>query len=83
MPAGWNAASITLEVSPDNGTTWQGVKKVDGTAYTLTVAQGTYVVIPPADLLGIPGNGQVRLVASAAQTTAARTLIIFYAGARA
>lgn len=82
MPAGWDAATITLQVSPDGGTTWQTVKKVDGTSYTLTVAAGTYVVIPPADLLGIPGNGKVRLVASAAQTTAERTLLIFYSGSR-
>jgi hypothetical protein len=82
MPAGWDAASITFQVSAD-GTTWQTVKKVDGNNYTLTVAQATYVVIPPADLIGLPGVWQIRAVASAAQTTAARTLTFILAGSRA
>lgn len=61
MPAGWTAANLTFQMSPDGGATWREVTKVDGTAYQLTVAGGQFVLVPPADLYGIPYNSQFRV----------------------
>jgi hypothetical protein len=43
MPAGWDAASITVQVSVDGGTTW--LEAQDGaSAFSLTAAAGQYLM---------------------------------------
>ena len=87
MPAAWTAAVLTLQTSMDNGTTWNEVVKADGTAYQLTVAASQAVMIPPADLIGIPPNALVRLRSGTSGTPvnqgAARSVTVVLSGDRA
>lgn len=51
MPAAWDAASLTFQVSVDGGTTW--LEMQDGaSAYSLTVAAGQYIAFEPFKWLG-------------------------------
>lgn len=43
MPATWTAASITLQVSPDGGTTWQELYDGAGNEVTITAAAGQFI----------------------------------------
>ena len=46
------STAFTFLASYD-GITYVAVKRVDGTAYSITVASDTYTVIPPIDLAGV------------------------------
>ena len=48
MPAVWNAAPLTFQVSPDGGVTWQELFDGAGNEVTITAAAGQFV-IPLAD----------------------------------
>jgi len=72
MPAAWTAASLTLQMSIDNGATWTDVFDNDGTPISLTVAASRYVKLNPADFAGI---NFVRLVSSVNQA-ADRSIVI-------
>jgi hypothetical protein len=51
MPAGWDAASLTFQVSVDGGTTW--LEMIDGaSALSLTAAAGQYLAFEPFKWLG-------------------------------
>jgi hypothetical protein len=43
MPASWTTASITFQVSPDGGTTWQELYDGNGTAVSITAAAGQFI----------------------------------------
>jgi hypothetical protein len=43
MPAAWTAASITFQVSPDGGTTWQELYDGAGNEITITSAAGQFI----------------------------------------
>lgn len=52
MPAGWDAAALTFQVSADGGTTWlemQGISAV----ISYTAAAGQYIAIDPTLWRGI------------------------------
>ncbi len=51
-PAALTGVALTFQGSHDN-VTYKAVTKVDGTAYTVTVAASKYVVIPSNDLGGM------------------------------
>lgn len=56
MPATWTAASITFQVSPDGGTTWQELYDGAGNEVTITAAAGQFIVplsVPNYDLRGV------------------------------
>lgn len=53
LPAAFTGVTLTFQVSVDNGQTYQPLYKADGTAYSVTVAAGRYVQIPPYDFAGI------------------------------
>ena len=75
MPAGWDAASITLQASRD-GAAWFNVYDQFGTELTLTTAASRYIAIPPSLLAGV---GYIRIRSGTSATpvnqTAARTLV--------
>jgi len=74
MPAGWDAAAITLSMSQD-GTTWSNVYDTSGNELTIQAAAGRYIPIGPAIL---PGAGFIRVRSGTSGTpvnqTAARTV---------
>lgn len=43
MPAGWDAAALTFQVSTDGGTTWSELYDSSGNVATWTVAAGRYI----------------------------------------
>lgn len=48
MPAGWDAASLTFQVSVDGGTTWLNAYDSSGTEIAATAAASHYIYLPPA-----------------------------------
>jgi hypothetical protein len=44
MPASWVAASLTFQVSPDGGTTWQELYDDAGNEVTVTAAASQFIV---------------------------------------
>ena len=52
MPAAWDAASITLQESPDNAT-WQNLYDNNGGEITVQAAASRTIVIPPSLLPGL------------------------------
>jgi hypothetical protein len=46
MPATWTAASLTFQVSPDGGTTWQELYDDAGNEVTITAAAGQFLMLP-------------------------------------
>lgn len=77
MPAGWDAAAMTFQVSADGGTTWQELFGSGGSAVSYTVAANNFVAIDPATWRGI-NMIKVRSGTSGATVnqTAARTLTL-------
>ena len=53
MPAGWDAAALTLQTSEAQAGTFRDVYNEDGTELALTVAAGRAVVVEPARLPGV------------------------------
>ena len=53
MPAAWDAANLTFQVSHDGGTTFNNLYDKDGTEYTVTASTSRYIILPPADFAGI------------------------------
>ena len=52
MPAGWDAASLSFQVSVDGGSTW--LEMQDGaSAYSLTAAAGQYIAFEPFKWTGV------------------------------
>ena len=57
LPANWTAAGLSLQVSPDGGTTWAELWTVAGAPYavgTVTIPSSTpvYIAIDPTTLRG-------------------------------
>jgi hypothetical protein len=52
MPAAWTAASISLQVSLDGGTTWLELINTAG-AVSYTVAASQFLALDPATLHGV------------------------------
>jgi len=74
MPAGWDAATLTIKGSAAAGGTKRTIKNDVGQTFpTMTVAVDTIYSID-ANALMLAGVHFISLVASAAQTTAARTI---------
>lgn len=47
MPAGWDAAALTFQVSVDGGVTFLELAATSGTAVSFTVAQSQYIAVDP------------------------------------
>ena len=74
MPAGWDAATLTIKGSAVAGGTKRVIKNDAGQTFpAMTVAVDTIYSID-ANALMLAGVHFIALVASAAQTTAARTI---------
>lgn len=52
MPAGWDTAAMTFQVSADGGTTWLEMQTTSG-AVSYTVAASQYIAIDPAIWRGV------------------------------
>lgn len=52
MPAGWDAADLTFQVSADGGTTWLEMQS-GSAAIDLKAAAGQYVAVDPALWRGV------------------------------
>jgi hypothetical protein len=52
LPAGWDAAALTFQVSADGGTTWLEMQSISAVV-SYTVAAGQYIAIDPALWRGI------------------------------
>ncbi len=52
MPATWDAAVLTFQVSQDNST-WNNLYDANGTEYTVQAAASRSIILPPADFVGI------------------------------
>ena len=76
MPADWDAADITFQASADGGTTYYDVYDDAGNKVTLTVAADRYVGFDSDTKDNLSGVFDLKLVASASQTSAARTLYL-------
>lgn len=48
MPAGWTAANLTVQTSPDN-VTWNDLYDNTGVEYTIVAAASRSILIPPSD----------------------------------
>ena len=53
IPAGWTAASITFQASPDGGQTFGNLFSAAGVEQTLTVAAGQFIAIDPTLWKGV------------------------------
>jgi len=67
-----NSANLTFQAAPTSGGTFQDIKDGDGNAVTLTAGTGNYAV-GADDMAFLDAYRYIKIVASAAQTTAART----------
>jgi hypothetical protein len=52
MPAAWDAATLSFQVSLDNGTTWLELCNTAG-AVSLTAAAGQFISLDPATYRGV------------------------------
>jgi len=76
MPAGWDAAALSFQVSVDGGTTWGEMQTITA-AVSVTAAAGQYIALDPAiwrglNLLKVRSGS----LASAVNQTADRTLTL-------
>lgn len=53
MPAAWDAAGLTFQVSCDGGVTFNELYDVSGNETTLTTAAGRYMPLDPSIWIGI------------------------------
>lgn len=53
MPAGWDAAGLSFQVSVDGGTSWNELYDTSGNAISFTVAASRYVYMDPTVWIGI------------------------------
>jgi hypothetical protein len=53
MPAAWTAASLTFQVSVDDGVTWSDLYDATGTEVTFLTAAGRFVAVDPSLWLGV------------------------------
>lgn len=53
MPAGWDAAAMTFQVSADGGATWNEMYDSSGNNTSYTVAAGHYIYFDPNTWIGI------------------------------
>jgi len=67
-----DSANLTFTVCNTTGGTFQTLKAMDGTAHTITATTGNFALACD-DLSDLAAYRYVKIVASAAQTTAART----------
>ena len=76
MPAGWDAAALTFQVSAD-GTTWLNLYDSTGAEYAVAAAASTAIILPPSDFLSA-GWLKIRsgTAGSPVVQTAARTLTV-------
>lgn len=82
MPAAWTAASLTFQVSYDNGVTYQNVYDSNGNEYTVSAAAGSYILLDPATFITL-GKFKIRsgTAGSPVNQAADRTLNVIYAKA--
>ena len=71
MPAAFTGASVTFQAATTLGGTYQTVQK-NGADLTVTVTQGKYVSLTPADLAGV----QFLKIVSASAEGSSRTLTL-------
>jgi len=69
MPAGWDAAVITLQHSPD-GSAWVNIYDQNGAELTLQAAASRYIILPPSLL---PGVGWLRIRSGTSGTPVTQT----------
>lgn len=53
MPAGWDAATLTFQVSQDGGDTWLEHTTSAGNAVSFTVDAGQYIAVDPTLWRGV------------------------------
>jgi hypothetical protein len=53
MPASWDAAGLTFQVSCDGGTTWNELYDSTGVETTFTVSTSRYIPLDPTVWIGI------------------------------
>ncbi len=77
MPAAWDAAGLTFQVSVDDRATWLDLVDTSGTALAATVAAAQFVQIDPTKWKGI-NNVKVRSGTAGAPVnqTADRAIIL-------
>jgi hypothetical protein len=72
LPSALTSTALTFTASDVIDGTYNPVTKIDGNAYSITVAAAKYIVISPVDLAGIR---YLKLVAGSAEA-AARDIIL-------
>lgn len=80
MPDGWDAADITFTASYESDGTFIPLMDTGGNLVTLTVDSDDYISFTEAYMALINNAPFIKVVASAAQTTAARTLYLIVRG---
>ena len=77
MPAAWDAANLTFQVSLDNQVSWLNLYDSSGSEYSVTAAASRAIMIPLADFIGVT-DMKIRsgTAAAAVNQTANRTLTI-------
>lgn len=74
LPSALDSVAITFQASYTNeGNVFRDVTKVDGSAYSVTVAPSKYVVIPPSDLVGMR---RMRLVMGTVESATRQIILI-------
>lgn len=53
VPAGWTAANVTFQASPDGGVTWGNLFSYLGTEFTVVAVAGQFNAIDPTLLQGV------------------------------
>lgn len=77
MPAAWDAAALTFQVSPDGGATWNNAVAASGTEVTVAGAAQQFIPLDPATWRGVQSL-KIRSgpSAGAVAQTAARTITL-------
>lgn len=53
MPAAWDAANLTFQVSVDDGVTWGNMYDSSGNEFTVNAAASRYLVLDPNSWVGV------------------------------
>lgn len=81
MPAAWTSASLTFQMSPDNGASWVNLYDDAGGEYMVAADASRYIMLDPAAFAALPII-QIRSGTSGAPVTqgADRTLNLMLRG---
>lgn len=52
LPAAFTGVALTFQVSSSDAGPFQALTKIDGSTYSIVVAAGKNVIVPPPDLAG-------------------------------